>query len=113
MNHFDPTLECATQVADIVYTSIYRVLLFTYDFNSILPFTSSTFTNNTATTDGTVLLIQFGAIFEGTNNFTGNAGGGIVLVLARMDSRGTLWFHGNRAQDGAGVSMQEYCLVSP
>ena len=72
----------------------------------------SVFTNNTATVDGTVLVIRFGAAFEGTNNFTGNTGGGVVLVLARMESKGNLWFEGNIAQYGAGISMQDSCLVS-
>lgn len=101
------------QVADIACNAMHLVIQ-TYvcsnDFN--FTFSYSTFTNNTATTDGTVLLIRFGAIFEGTNTFTGNSGGGIVLVLARMDSRGNLWFQNNSALDGAGVLMQEHCLVS-
>ena len=46
------------------------------------------------------------------NIFIGNTGEGIVLVLARMDARGKLWFQHNTADDGAGISMQDRCLVS-
>lgn len=75
----------------------------------------STFQNNTST-DGkdtsAVAAFRFPTEFNGTNNFIGNTGGGIMLLNTRMLAKGTLLFKGNKAMFGGGIMMDDRCLVS-
>ena len=50
--------------------------------------------------------------FTGYNHFIGNLGGGITLLNARLSVRGELLLLENEASFGAGIAMDDSCLVS-
>ncbi len=76
----------------------------------------SVFENNTSLEDNkdtsAIAAFRFPTVFSGYNNFTGNVGGGITLLNTRMEVNGSLWFQANRAVFGAGLAMDDRCLVS-
>ena len=49
--------------------------------------------------------------FNGTNKFTDNVGGGIVVSESRINVRGTLVLSGNSAVNGGGLAMFGRSLV--
>ena len=76
----------------------------------------SVFENNTSLEGNqdtsAIAAFRFPTVFSGYNNFTGNVGGGITLLNTRMEVNGSLWFQANRAVFGAGLAMDDRCLVS-
>ena len=56
---------------------------------------------------------RFPTVFQGSNRFVGNVGGGITLLNTVMNVRenGSLLFEGNTAAFGAGIAMDDRCLV--
>ena len=55
---------------------------------------------------------QVVANFNGTNLFTNNIGGGVVVSESRVNVKGNLSFKGNVAVNGGGLAMFGRCLVS-
>ena len=76
----------------------------------------SAFVNNTSLEDNedtsAVAAFRFPTIFKGRNYFIRNRGGGITLLNTRMRANGTLLFDSNVAVFGAGIAMDDRCLVS-
>ena len=82
--------------------------------NFFLFFYSSTFFNNTSPggkDTSAVAAFRFPTEFSGTNEFTGNVGGGIMLLNTRMLAKGTMTFSDNNAMFGGGIMMDDRCLV--
>lgn len=82
-----------------------------------LPCLSSSFLNNEASGSAdtsSVAAFRFPTVFSGSNRFEGNMGGGITLLNTRMSvsSGGKMLFKSNTAVFGAGISMDDRCLVS-
>ena len=63
------------------------------------------------TTTAAVSGYRIVANFNGTNTFTDNIGGGIVLSESRLNVQGTLILSGNVAVNGGGLAMFGRCLV--
>ena len=89
----------------------------------------STFINNTVTqsealpdllntndlvVEAAVSSFRFPLRFSGRNVFDGNLGGGVSLVntVVNIDSDSELVFMNNNATFGAGIQMEDRCLVS-
>ena len=76
----------------------------------------SEFVNNTSLEDNedtsAVAAFRFPTVFWGRNYFIRNRGGGITLLNTRMQANGTLLFDSNVAVFGAGIAMDDRCLVN-
>ena len=59
-----------------------------------------------------LLAFRFPVKFSGFNQFIGNLGGGVVLINSRLDVNGKLLLERNNATFGAGISLDDSCLVS-
>ena len=83
-------------------------------YSFIIIFNFSTFQNNTSTAGkdtSAVAAFRFPTEFTHENIFTGNIGGGIMLLNTRMLAKGTLLFDSNKAMFGGGIMMDDRCLV--
>ena len=78
----------------------------------------STFDNNTsleATEDtSAIAAFRFPTIFRGVTHFLRNRGGGVTLLNTQMmvQENTSLLFDSNTAVFGAGIAMDDRCLVS-
>ena len=59
-----------------------------------------------------LLVFRFPIEFRGYNHFVDNVGGGIILLNAQMNVSGELLLLNNKAMFGAGIAMDDTCLVS-
>lgn len=57
-------------------------------------------------------MFRFPVEFKGYNHFVDNVGGGIVLLNGRLSVSGELLLLNNKAMFGAGIAMDDSCLVS-
>ena len=81
---------------------------------------TSRFENNTSILNGSgntgdtsaVAAFRFPTLFDGTNTFYNNTGGGIMLLNTRMQAHGNMVFESNNAIFGGGIMMDDRCLVS-
>ena len=74
--------------------------------------TSEELSTNGSSDTSAVASFRFPTIFEGTNIFINNTGGGIMLLNTRMQASGVMLFEGNSAVFGGGIMMDDRCLVS-
>ena len=71
----------------------------------------SNFTSNVAMNQSSVLAFRVPVTFEGINIFSGNMGGAVTLITARMKSKGTILFENNHAAEGGAVTLVDSALV--
>ena len=69
------------------------------------------FFSNKAKRQGAILSFRFPISLSGTNVFERNEGGGIALIQSRVDVGGVALFIENSAVDGAGLALEDQCLV--
>ena len=78
----------------------------------------STFDNNTSleSTEDTsaIAAFRFPTMFSGVTRFVRNRGGGVTLLNTQMivQENASLYFDSNTAVFGAGIAMDDRCLVS-
>ena len=68
--------------------------------------------NRTPEHASALLAFRFPVTFSGSNTFSSNTGGGIMLLNTRMVVRGDLLLRNNSAVRGGGISMEDTCRVS-
>ncbi|XP_019851702.1 PREDICTED: uncharacterized protein LOC109581757 [Amphimedon queenslandica] len=85
----------------------------------LVHFNNCRFENNTSIVNGSgstgdtsaVAAFRFPTLFDGTNVFFNNTGGGIMLLNTRMQAHGDMRFEYNNAIFGGGIMMDDRCLL--